>query len=155
MNMYQFVLNDPTALTDPLGTIFNRGKYDNGKHHTLRPDTEDPAYNCLAYGVGSSTRQPPEGASSPDPNLIPPQFGCKKTNCNNPKCESCEHLITIYEDKSDLYNWHVYQQENGQWSCKYGQLAIGDVTDPYKDYLEVYGPHGVLRTCWCCPNEEK
>ncbi|MCK4761803.1 MAG: RHS repeat-associated core domain-containing protein [Candidatus Aminicenantes bacterium] len=124
LNFYQFVLNDPISLIDPFGTQFDPGKYYNGKYHTLRPGTEDSTYNCMGYAVGSNNMQPPEGKYDPavnKPNLIPPRFGCSKTNCNKSNCNDCEHLIAVYEDKSNLQNWHVYRQDNGNWSCKFGE----------------------------------
>jgi RHS repeat-associated protein len=154
INFYSYTSNNPLNFFDPSGK-----DYYNSPYHTLRPGTGTQQYNCMAYGVGSPNWQPNNelDPANKDPNLIPPRFNCRKVDCNSDCKNNCanksEHKIAIYEELMDRKNWHVYRNDNGHWSCKYGAAAIGDVTDPDKDYQDVYHPQSrIIKTCWCCPN---
>ncbi len=148
-NLFNYCVNDPINLIDTRGTDYRSGPY-----HTLRTGTEDPNYNCMAYAVGENCWLPKDfnDSANENPNLIPPRYGCYKVSCAM-NCSSDEHQIAVCEDEKDAMKWHVYREDNNQWSCKYGQLSIGDVTMVISDYRDVYEPKGkIILTCWCCPN---
>ena len=141
LNLYEYVSNSPIRLRDMLGLW------------PIQPGTDDPSYNCMAYGLCvPKWIQPNPGEG---PNAIPPRFGCRLVSCDT-DCGKCkqEHKVTVFEDSANPINWHVYRQDaQGLFSCKYGQLGIGCGPDPDVDYRRMYGPKGtVIRTCWCCPD---
>jgi hypothetical protein len=151
INLFAYVDGNPINADDPFGLDYEKGPY-----HKLRPNTESTKYNCMAYGVCSPTWQPEtyDDPGNKDPNKIPPRFECKQVSCQKSvECDKCQHKVIVYEDESDWKKWHVYRRDSGKYSCKYGAGAIGDVTDPNKDYRDVYSPKGKVKmTCWCCPD---
>jgi len=95
LNYFRYVRNNPINWVDPTG-----GQQSYGPYNKIRPGTEDPSYNCMAYGVNS-----PKWEQAPDPKTVPPKFGCKKVSCKKSAgCECNEHKVIIDEDSGDARN---------------------------------------------------
>jgi RHS repeat-associated protein len=139
-NSYSYVGNNPPNFVDPTGL-----------QHQTRP--ADPKYNCMAWGLGIDWKwiQPASGLS---PNVVPPQFGCKKLDCGKDVDCKRQQKVKIFEDSGDPDNWHVQRQTCDKgWTSKNGQAPQYDqISDPDAYYRKIYKPSGTVKTtCWSCP----